>query len=246
MKDSFIFYSSFAQAAQTLGDKARLKLYDSVIKLGLCCAESVTELERVCNEIESSLAQNRNAFAQFLLIKPQIIANFTRYINGKKGKDFGMLGGAPKGNKNAIKNNPKTTPNVNENENVNVNVNDNINNSFSSFSKKQPQRTDEHSSDFEEFWKEYPKQRAGNKQKAFASYKRVLQEKRATVESLLEAVKRYSASEEVKRGFAKGCQAWLNDDRFNNEYDSEKPKMSEQEERDIAWRKWLDSQVVDG
>ena len=123
MRDSFVFYSSFAQAASTLGDKARLKLYDSVIKLGLSCAENVTELEQVCDDIESSLAQNRNVFAQFLLIKPQIISNFTRYLNGSKGAKYGGLGGAPKGNKNASKNNHETTPN----ENVNVNVNENVN-----------------------------------------------------------------------------------------------------------------------
>ena len=69
-RDSFVFYSSFAQAASTLGDKARLKLYDSVVKLGLCCAENETELDQVCAEIESSLVQNKNVFAQFLLIKP--------------------------------------------------------------------------------------------------------------------------------------------------------------------------------
>ena len=106
MRDSFVFYSSFAQAANMLGDKARLKLYDAVVKLGLCCAENVTELEQTCYEIETNLAQNRNAFAQFLLIKPQIIANFTKYINGSKGKEYGHLGGAPKGNQNASKNNP--------------------------------------------------------------------------------------------------------------------------------------------
>lgn len=126
MKDSFVFYSSFALAASTLGDKARLKLYDAVVRLGLCCAESVTELEQVCSEIETSLAQNRNVFAQFLLIKPQIISNFSRYINGSKGAKYGALGGAPKGNKNAAKNNPETTPNVNDNVNVNVKEKENI------------------------------------------------------------------------------------------------------------------------
>ena len=123
-RDSFVFYSSFAQAANTLGDKARLKLYDSVVKLGLCCAESETELNQLCTEIETSLAQNRNVLAQFLLIKPQIISNFKKFINGTKGKEYGVLGGAPKGNKNASKNNPKTTPN--DNVNVNDNVNDNV------------------------------------------------------------------------------------------------------------------------
>lgn len=75
-------------------------------------------------------------------------------------------------------------------------------------------------SDFEEFWKYYPKQRAGSKTKAYTSYCRVIKEKRATIETLLASVKKYAISEEVKRGFAKGCAAWLNDDRFNNEYTS--------------------------
>lgn len=126
-RESFVFYSSFAQAANMLGDKARLKLYDAVVKLGLCCAKDVTELEQVCAEIESNLVQNRNAFAQFLLIKPQIIANFTRYINGSKGRkygelgaEYGKLGGRPRKN-------DKNPPN----ENVNVNVNDNDNNIYS-------------------------------------------------------------------------------------------------------------------
>ena len=119
MKESFIFYKSFANAAATLGDKARLKLYDAIIKLGLCAAENEAELKQLCNEIESNLIQNRNVFAQFLLIKPQIIANFSRYINGLKGAKYGALGGAPIGNKNALKNIPETTPNGNENVNGN-------------------------------------------------------------------------------------------------------------------------------
>ena len=71
---------------------------------------------------------------------------------------------------------------------------------------------------FELFWKEYPKQRAGNKQKSFKAYCRVIKEKRSDEDKLLEAVKNYAKSEEVSRGFAKGCEAWLNDDRFNCEY----------------------------
>ena len=121
MRDSFIFYRSFYDAAQLLGDKARLKLYDSIMELALCCSENVSDLERVCDEVETKLARNRNVFAQFLLIKPQIFSNFERFINGRKGAESGHLGGAPKGNKNASKNNPKTTPNVNDNVNVNVN-----------------------------------------------------------------------------------------------------------------------------
>lgn len=77
-------------------------------------------------------------------------------------------------------------------------------------------------SDFEEFWKHYPKQRVGSKTKAYSSYCRVIKEKRSTAERLLDAVKKYANSTEVKRGFAKGCAAWLNDDRFNNSYEVEK------------------------
>ena len=71
---------------------------------------------------------------------------------------------------------------------------------------------------FEIFWKEYPKQRAGNKQKAYKAYCKVLTEKRADTDKLLDSVKNYALSEEVSKGYAKGCEAWLNDDRFNSEY----------------------------
>lgn len=76
--------------------------------------------------------------------------------------------------------------------------------------------------DFEEFWSLFPKQRIGNKQKAYSSYVRVLKEKRASVEKLLSSVKAYADSEEVRNGYAKGCQAWLNDDRFNIDYNGKK------------------------
>lgn len=77
---------------------------------------------------------------------------------------------------------------------------------------------------FEKFWIEYPRQRRGNKEKAYRAYCRVIKEGRATPEKLLEAAKDYAVSDEVKRGYAKGCEAWLNDDRFNIEY-----KKQEQE-----------------
>ena len=123
-RGSFIFYASFAQAASMLGDKARLKLYDSVVKLGLCCAENETELNQVCADIETSLIQNRNVLAQFMLIKPQIITNFKKFLGGNKGKEFGVFGGAPQKNKNASKKQPLL---LNENVNANANANANAN-----------------------------------------------------------------------------------------------------------------------
>ena len=82
-------------------------------------------------------------------------------------------------------------------------------------------------SDFEEFWKIYPKQRAGNKQKAFQSYCKVLKEGRCSKEDLFMSVQSYAKSEEVARGFAKGCAAWLNDDRFNNDYSYKKQETTQ-------------------
>lgn len=71
---------------------------------------------------------------------------------------------------------------------------------------------------FEEFWSSYPKDRIGNKAKAFSAYCKVIKEKRATIDKLMASVKSYARSEEVHKGFAKGCAAWLNDDRFNQDY----------------------------
>lgn len=74
------------------------------------------------------------------------------------------------------------------------------------------------SDDFLKFWAAYPKQRAGNRDKAYSAYCRVLKERRATSADMLASAEKYANSDEVKRGFAKGCAAWLNDDRFLVEY----------------------------
>lgn len=85
-----------------------------------------------------------------------------------------------------------------------------------------PQGDKEYTEDFLDFWHFYPKQRAGSKEKAFKAYVKALKEKRTTKEQLHAAVKRYAFSDEVLRGFAKGCAAWLNDDRFNTTYTQER------------------------
>lgn len=103
----------------------------------------------------------------------------------------------------------------------NIDNNKNKNNIYTQEESKNgslESKKDELKTSFDEFWSKYPKQRAGSKSKAFSSYCRVIKEKRCTVEKLLEVCVKYAQSEEVKRGFAKGCAAWLNDDRFNNEY----------------------------
>jgi len=96
-----------------------------------------------------------------------------------------------------------------------------INNKLNNTPYNPPKGDKKFSEEFESFWKEFPKQRAGSKDKAYTSFCRVLKEKRATVEVLLKSVKQYALSDEVKKGFAKGCAAWLNDDRFNVQYQHE-------------------------
>jgi len=116
MKESFVFYRSFYEAIKDLKIKDKLQVYEAICELSL-------------NQKELKLTGMPATI--FKLIKPQILANYERYENGKKG-------GAPIGNQNArktTKNNQwsfsKTTKkqpneNVNENDNVNVNENENV------------------------------------------------------------------------------------------------------------------------
>lgn len=109
--DSFIFYRSFLDAIEESDEESQLQLYRAIAFYAL-------------NREEPQLKGMVKAV--WMAIKPQIDANFKRYINGYKGASHGKKGGAPKGNTNARKqpqNNPKTTPNYNSNENYNENVN---------------------------------------------------------------------------------------------------------------------------
>ena len=74
---------------------------------------------------------------------------------------------------------------------------------------------------FENFWRAYPKQRAGAKDKARTAWKNAT--KKVKPEILIHACERYAKSDEVLRGYAKGCAAWLNDERWTTDYTT-KPK----------------------
>jgi hypothetical protein len=114
--DSFVFYKSFAMAANKMDDDVRLSLYDAIVNY--CLEGIVPELSGVAD-----IAWN--------LIQPQLDANSRRRENGKKGAEYGVQGGRPpiKNPIGDIKENPigvnDKTPNVNDNVNVNVNDNDN-------------------------------------------------------------------------------------------------------------------------
>ena len=107
-RDSFVFYRSFFEATEPLNKEQKAELFDAI------CSFALNK-----EEIELSPISK----AMFALIKPQLEANYKKFLNGK----------APKRNqtKSKIKakqkqNKSKITTNVNDNDNVNVNVNKNV------------------------------------------------------------------------------------------------------------------------
>lgn len=95
-RDSIVFYKSFYDSAQILGDKSRLRFYDTFFKISFSEYESVSELEQKWNENVTKLEHFRATFAQLSLIKYHILNSAKQYLNGKRG-------GAPLRNQNAKK-----------------------------------------------------------------------------------------------------------------------------------------------
>ena len=111
MRDSFVFYRSFAESVKNLPPEEYKKVMQSILDYALDGKEP---------------EQSGIEYTVFCLVKPQIDANNKRYENGKKG-------GRPKpsDNQELTKVEPNnnqtvttTEPNVYVNDNVNVNVND--------------------------------------------------------------------------------------------------------------------------
>ncbi len=111
-RDSFIFYRSFQEGINCLTEVEQLIIYRSIASYALNREEP--ELEGTTKLV-------------WLLIKPQIDANWRRYSNGLKG-------GAPVGNTNAVKTTkrqPKSTEKqTNVNKNHNSKENENISEGF--------------------------------------------------------------------------------------------------------------------
>ena len=123
-KRSFVFYDSFLEAMKHLNDS---DFRECVMKIRDYALEGVDE------ESDSPMVNVIMALA-----KPNLEAARRRYEtaveNGKKGAEYGKLGGAPRGNQNARKKQPLNQPqkqpldvdveedvNINENEEVDVN-----------------------------------------------------------------------------------------------------------------------------
>ena len=120
-KKSFVMYDSFLEAMKHLNDA---EFRECVLRIRDYALEGNEE------ESESPMVNVIMALA-----KPNLDSARRRYMasveNGKKGAEFGKLGGAPKGNQNARKNNPQSTPkqplDVDVNEDVEEDVNEEVN-----------------------------------------------------------------------------------------------------------------------
>ena len=118
-KNSFVFYDSFLSAMKHLNDS---EFRECVMRIRDYALEGIDE------ESQSPYVNIIVAMA-----KPNLDSARRRYEvaveNGKKGAEYGKLGGAPKGNQNARKNNPQSTPkqplDVYANEDVDVNEDEN-------------------------------------------------------------------------------------------------------------------------
>jgi hypothetical protein len=117
MRDSIVFYRSFYEAIKEIPLEEQGVVYNAIYGYAL-------------DGIEPEL--NGIAKAIFLLVKPQIDANNTRYENGKKGGkskvNQNVTEAKPNSNQNVTEVEPKPNQDETEtepNENVNVNVNEN-------------------------------------------------------------------------------------------------------------------------
>ena len=114
-RNTFAFYWSFKDAIRDMSDADKLAIYESITDFAFFGIEP-DGLSPI-----GSLA--------WKLMRPQLEASIRRYEacieNGKKGAEFGKLGGAPKGNCNAAKTTPKHPLNHNYNDNHNENQNEN-------------------------------------------------------------------------------------------------------------------------
>lgn len=119
-RDSFVFYRSFYASIQNVPEDAQLMLYKAVVEYGL-------------NQEPPTFSGSQ--YGPFLTaiwegMRPQLDANFQRFLNGRNGGcPKGIEKPSMRGNQNARKHNQNKTeskPNVNVNDNVNVNGNVNV------------------------------------------------------------------------------------------------------------------------
>ena len=117
-KRSFVFYDSFLEAMKHLNDAEFRECFLRIRNYAIDGLE------------EESASPNINII--MALVKPNLDSARRRYMasveNGKKGAEYGKLGGAPKGNQNARKKQPLKQPlDVDVNDDVEEDVNEDVN-----------------------------------------------------------------------------------------------------------------------
>lgn len=113
--NSFVFYRSFFDAIEQASEAEQLQLYRGITLYALNGQEP---------EFKGLLQ------AVWLVIRPQIEANYKRYLNGCKGAEHGKKGGRPKqpqAQENKTPPQPQENPTLTPNDNYNVNDNENYN-----------------------------------------------------------------------------------------------------------------------
>jgi len=80
-RESVIIYRSFYESIKLLPENNQIEVWSAIFQFSF-----------YGKNIE--LSETSKGF--FILIKPQLLANNQRYINGVKGGKFGVLGGRPK------------------------------------------------------------------------------------------------------------------------------------------------------
>ena len=117
-KRSFVMYDSFLEAMKHLNDA---EFRECVLRIRDYALEGIDE-------------ESQSPYVNIILAmaKPNLDSARRRYMasveNGKKGAEYGKLGGAPKGNQNARKKQPQKQPlDVDANEDVDVNEDEEVN-----------------------------------------------------------------------------------------------------------------------
>ncbi len=108
-RESLIVYRSFYEAIKELPSQNQAEIWGAICELGF--NNNLIELQGISKTV-------------FILVKPQIEANYKKYLNGLKPKNKQKVSDKKAKPKQSLS---KPQGNVNENVNVNVNVNNTVN-----------------------------------------------------------------------------------------------------------------------
>lgn len=209
-RDSFIFYRSFFEAIRELNADEQALTFCAICDLALNGKE--TELTGTPKIV-------------FTLMKPQILVNNRRYLNGCKPKKNKQNGS--KAEANHKQNGSKAEANVNDNDiktyahqDARVSENDSKNNALKDSDLK---------NEFEKLWESYPNKKSKNK--AMKSY--IKARKRIKnpvtydqVENGIKAYTQYIQEKGLDMQYVKHGSTWFNNECWNDDYTVEPNKQS--------------------